>query len=181
MENTKKGYSDKQFFKPNVKSDLIKKMLKDSALSQNDLADYLNCTLSSLRNKFTRDSFSLYDFIIICHVCGYSLSICNGDIGDNLNNAMDCVDSIVKNIRMGDEDIDQVLDDAELAQENLESYECTFDFSLENILTDEECHRIQDIQKKKSNDKYHKILNSLSENEQLAMLEILKSKQTSSE
>ena len=50
MDNSKKGYSDKQFFKPSVKSNLIKKMMTDSALSQSDLADYLNCTVSSLRN-----------------------------------------------------------------------------------------------------------------------------------
>lgn len=181
MDNAKKGYSDKQFFKPNVKSDLIKKLMNDSALSQNDLADYLNCTVSSLRNKFTRDSFSLYDFIIVCHVCGYSLTICNGDLHNNLSDAQECIDTIISNLCFGDADLDDALDDAQLAQEKLETYECVYDFSPENILTMEENQRIEKIQNQKSTDKYHKILDSLSENEQLAMLELLKRKQSNIE
>lgn len=182
MDNAKKGFSDKQFFKSGIKSDIIKKMMNDSGLSQNDLADYLNCTISSLRNKFSRDSFSLYDFIVICYVCGYSFSICNGSIDDDISTAKECTDVVCENLRNASEDDDMdlvldALDEAEVAQERLEIYECIFDLSPENILTDEEINRINTIEANKRNDKYHKIINGLSETEQLTLLEMLKDKQ----
>ena len=182
MDNRKKGFTDIRLFMPNKKSDLIKQMIADSALSQSDLAEYLNCTVSSLRNKFSRDSFSLYDFIVICHVCGYSLSIHNGSIDDDLSTAKDCIDVVCETLRNASEEDDMdlvldALDEAEVAQERLELYECVFDLSPENILTKEECNRIKKIEDDKRNDKYQKIINGLSENEQLTLLEMLKDKQ----
>ena len=182
MDSTKKGYSDKQFYILNVKSDIIKKMAQDSDISQSDLAEYLNCTISSLRNKFSRDSFSLYDFIVICHVCGYSLSIHNGSIDDDLSTDKDCIDAVCENLRNASEEDDMdlvldALDEAEVAQERLELYECVFDLSPENILTKEECNRINIIEDNKRKNKYQKIINGLSESEQLTLFEMLKDKQ----
>lgn len=182
MDNNKKGFSDKQLFTPNKKSDLIKQMISDSAISQSDLAEYLNCTVSSLRNKFSRDSFSLYDFIVTCHVCGYSLSICNGDIDDDLITANRCINTVCENLRNASEEDDMdlvldALDEAEIAQEKLDNYECVFDLSPENILIDKECQRIKSIEEQKRENKYHKIINGLSKDEQLTLLEFLKDKQ----
>lgn len=183
MDDTKKGFSDKQLFITNKKSDLIKQMISDSAISQSDLAEYLNCTVSSLRNKFSRDSFSLYDFIVICHVCGYSFSICNGTLNNDMENAHDCLDIVCGNLHDIDEDdididlIYEAMDEADIAQENIDNYECTFDFSIENILTEEECNRIKAIETNKRNDKYNKIINGLSKEEQLTLFEMLKNTQ----
>lgn len=183
MDNTKKGFSDKLLFIPNKKSDLIKQMISDSALSQSDLAEYLNCTVSSLRNKFSRDSFSLYDFIVICHVCGYSFSICNGSLDYDLDNAHDSLNIVCKNLHDIDEDdididlVYEALDEADIAQESVDNYECTFDFSIENILSEEECTRIKAIETNKRNDKYNKIINGLSKEEQLTLFEMLKDNQ----
>lgn len=186
MNNVKKGYSDKHFFKPNIKSDIIKKIMNDSALSQNDLADYLNCTVSSLRNKFTRDSFSLYDFIIICHVCGYSLTI-SSEMECNMTDIKKSIEDIYAMLQsfFHDEEVDietcvgEALDIAEYADDQLNLYDTVFDFSLENILTKEECQRIRSLEEKKQNEKYNHIINHLSEDEQKAMYEILKAKQES--
>lgn len=183
MGNTKKGLSDKQIFISNKKSDLIKHMLSDSAISQSDLADYLNCTISALRNKFSRDSFSLYDFIVICHVCGYSFSICNGTLDNDIETARDCLNTICDKLHdIDEEDIDidliyDAMDEADIAQESIDNYECTFDFSIENILTEEECNRIKSIETNKRNDKYNKIINGLSKEEQLTLFEMLKNTQ----
>lgn len=183
MDNTKKGFSDKQLFIPNEKSNLIKQMLFESAISQSDLAEYLNCTVSSLRNKFSRDSFSLYDFIVICHVCGYSFSICNGSIDNDINDAQESLNIVCSNLHDIDEDdididlIYEAMDEADIAQESIDNYECTFDFSIENILTEEECNRIKSIETNKRNDKYNKIINGLSKDEQLTLFEMLKNTQ----
>lgn len=183
MDNTKKGFSDKQLFIPNKKSDLIKQMISDSAISQSDLAEYLNCTVSSLRNKFSRDSFSLYDFIVICHVCGYSFSICNSTLNNDMENARDCLDIVCGNLHDIDEDnidldlIYEAMDEADIAHESVDNYECTFDFSIENILTEEECNRINAIRANKREDKYNKIIKGLSKDEQLTLLHMLKDNQ----
>lgn len=176
MDNEKKGYSDKLFFKQNAKSNLIKKMMDDSGLSQSDLADYLNCTLSSLRNKFTRDSFSLYDFIVICHVCGYSFSICNGDLDFCIGAANDCIESTISKINDGETDTLELLDDIEVAQEHLDQYECYFDFSPENILSNEEINRIKNLESEKKEKKYKKIIQGLSDSEQMTLFSLLKEK-----
>lgn len=179
MDTTKRGFSDKAFFKPNVKSDLIKKMMNDSAISLTDMADYLNCTVSSLRNKFSRDSFSLYDFIIICDVCKYSLTIQEADTEWKIETAKECVDKAFYNLRSLDEDnldietFGECIDDIDVAQENLEGYECFFDFEPSNILTPEEVDRIEQIKKAKRKEKYHRIVNKLSTDEQKTLLEYL--------
>lgn len=187
MDTTKRGFSDKAFFKPNIKSDLIKKMMNDSAISLTDMADYLNCTVSSLRNKFSRDSFSLYDFIIICDVCKYSLTIQEADTEWKIETAKDRVQNAFYNFKYLDDDIlDKIgLDridlekfkesviDIEIAQENLEGYECFFDFEPSNILTQEEVERIEQIKKAKRKEKYHRIVNKLSTDEQKTLLEYL--------
>ena len=81
-----------------------------------------------------------------------------------------------------EEDIDidliyDAIDEADIAQESIDNYECTFDFSIENILTEEECNRIKSIETNKRNDKYNKIINGLSKEEQLTLLEMLKNTQ----
>lgn len=180
-KNSKKGYTDKLFFKENIKSDIIRKMMQDSSLSQSDIADYLNCTISSLRNKFTRDSFSLYDFIIISYVCGYSLSICNGDLNESIVAAQECIDSVLSSLHDEGADlqdaIDEALDEAEIAEEHLSYYECIFDFSPENILTDDEFQRIQKMQIEKRKAKYNKVLNNMTEKEQMDLFDLLKERQ----
>ena len=67
-DDKKKGYTDKDFFQKGVKSDIVKSLLNKANVSQTEIASYLGCSVQSFRNKMNRDSFSLYDFIVICHV-----------------------------------------------------------------------------------------------------------------
>lgn len=78
--SSKKGYSDKDFFKKGIKTKMIKTLLDKSGISQSEIASYLDCSVQSFRNKMNRDSFSLYDLIVICHVCNADFTI---NIGNN--------------------------------------------------------------------------------------------------
>lgn len=171
----KKGYSDKLFFKENSKSEIIKTLMQGASLSQSDVAEYLNCTLSSLRNKFTRDSFSLYDFIVVCYVCGYSFAIVEDD--GYIDIAKECVDSAINYIDTEESDTDAALEDLLVAQENLEGYEYIFDLSPENVLTEDEFQRIQSLMEEKRKSKYEKILDGMSKNDQMTILQLLEERQ----
>lgn len=77
--SSKKGYSDKDFFKKSIKTKMIKTLLEKSGISQSEIASYLDCSVQSFRNKMNRDSFSLYDLIVICHVCNADFTITTSD------------------------------------------------------------------------------------------------------
>ena len=57
------------------KSGIIKKMMKNAGIDIHCLAEYLGCEDQSLRNKFSRDSFSIDDLVITTYACGYSVYI----------------------------------------------------------------------------------------------------------
>ena len=60
-----------------VISTLVKQLVKTSIneITYNTIADALNISISALRNKFCRNSFSLIDMVIICHMTGSRFSI----------------------------------------------------------------------------------------------------------
>lgn len=78
-DDKKKGYTDKDFFQKGIKSDIVKSLLNKANISQTEIASYLGCSVQSFRNKMNRDSFSLYDFIVICHVCNADFTISTKD------------------------------------------------------------------------------------------------------
>lgn len=54
---------------------LVRKLLYSNDISVKEAAMYLNCTEQSFRNKLSRDSFSLRDLIILCHLCNAQFTI----------------------------------------------------------------------------------------------------------
>ena len=183
MDSNKKGFSDKNFFQPSVRSNIIKEMMKYSAMSQQNIADCLNCSLPSLRNKFSRDSFSLYDFIVICDACGFCFNISYGSYED-MNTAKDCLENVTSdlyNVVSDSEEVSDAIgesyDDADLALENIENFESFFEFYPENILTLRECSRLEQIKNSIAQKKYGSIVDNLSPKEQLDLLTFLQEKQ----
>ena len=56
-------------------SDIVRKMIKKKNISIKKIANYLNCTEQSFRNKLSRNSFSIKDIMIIAYVCDATVSI----------------------------------------------------------------------------------------------------------
>ena len=61
------------------KTNLIKWLIKNSDISLDTLANYLNCSKQYLNNKLNRDSFSLEDLIITAYACDFTLSLLSND------------------------------------------------------------------------------------------------------
>ena len=61
---------------------LIKNMMNASNISLDLLAAYLGCKPQSLRNKFSRDSFSLDDLLITALACGFSVVLKNNSTNE---------------------------------------------------------------------------------------------------
>lgn len=57
------------------KSNIIKWLMKQSGIQVEEMAEYLGCSVQYLNNKFTRDSFSIDDFIIAAYAAGYSVDL----------------------------------------------------------------------------------------------------------
>ncbi len=184
MTTGKKGYSDKKFFQPSVKSNIVKKMISERGISQKTLARYLNCTQASLRNKFSRDSFSLYDFIIICYACECPLSIVPFD-SESIEIAKECFEDIEDSIlsALDEEPKDlynashDALDTLENALDNLGFLDIVFEFTPENILSEEECERLNNIKESNSTEKLDRIMGSLTDSEQLTFYKLLEEQQ----
>lgn len=66
------------------KSMLIYKMMAGLGVSFTTMAHYLMCTPQSLRNKLSRDSFSLDDLIAAANVCGYDLILRKKDRSEEI-------------------------------------------------------------------------------------------------
>ena len=56
-------------------SDIVRKMIKKKNISIKKIANYLNCTEQSFRNKLSRNSFSIKDIMIISYVCDATVTI----------------------------------------------------------------------------------------------------------
>lgn len=56
-------------------SDIVRKMIKKKNISIKKIANYLNCTEQSFRNKLSRNSFSIKDIMIIAYVCDATVTI----------------------------------------------------------------------------------------------------------
>ncbi|MGB4660187.1 MAG: hypothetical protein WBI07_13480 [Mobilitalea sp.] len=57
--------------------ELIRELLKTHKVSIAIVSEALECTQQSLRNKLTRDSFSIKDLLIISGLCGFTLGLIN--------------------------------------------------------------------------------------------------------
>lgn len=177
MEDTKKGFTDKAFFRPGVRSNLIRKLIKANNISQAELAEYLNCNLSSLRNKFSRDAFSLYDLIITCYVCNCTFAIMeNDDLHDIINDVNECIDTASDSIY--NDDYDNAKDAIDSASEQISQivdFEYDYVLSPEEFFTEEEYKRIEELKKNRSTSKrYDDFIESLSPSAKRELLERLK-------
>ena len=56
-------------------SDIVRKMIKKKNISIKKIANYLNCTEQSFRNKLSRNSFSIKDIMITAYVCDATVTI----------------------------------------------------------------------------------------------------------
>lgn len=56
-------------------SDIVRKMIKKKNISIKKIANYLDCTEQSFRNKLSRNSFSIKDIMIIAYVCDATVTI----------------------------------------------------------------------------------------------------------
>lgn len=172
MADRKKGFSEKDLFSPNVKSDLVKEMIQASGISQIDLAEYLNCTINSLRNKLSRDVFSLYDLIVISYACNKTLTITNTDTLENDIEAMTMnIQHLTECIKTKDysslKEITSNLIDL-ITELSLSATE--YKLSPDYYLSSEEYQRISNLKKNISEKKYDDFISSLSSSDRNALM-----------
>lgn len=63
-----------------AKSELIKAIIKKSAITRKELAVYLGITEYYLDNKFSRNSFSFDDFVIVAYACDRKIGFLRDDV-----------------------------------------------------------------------------------------------------
>lgn len=86
IEKINSASLDDDIFNERPKSRIIKWLMNESSVSTSLLAEYLGCSTQTLRNKLSKDSFSLDDIIIAAYACGYSLSLVGKNIQDEEQN-----------------------------------------------------------------------------------------------
>ena len=64
-------------WKNRPKANMVKWMMKQSETSLEDVAAYLDCSVSYLNNKLTRESFSFEDLLLAAYACGYTFVLVN--------------------------------------------------------------------------------------------------------
>ena len=66
-------------WKDRPKANMVKWMMKQSGVSLETIAEHLGCKVNYLNTKFSRDSFSFEDLIIIAYACEYTFILANNN------------------------------------------------------------------------------------------------------